>query len=66
MIRIGDYPELKLIAWSRRPDDWIDEEEALSLYEANWRFVEPERMNATEKALLARLINDYGNGVLNV
>lgn len=66
MIRIGDYPELKLIAWSRRPDDWIEESEALALYEANWRFVEPERMTAAEKSLLDRLVKDYGAGVLNV
>lgn len=66
MIRIGDYPELRLIAWNRRPDDWIAEAEALALYEANWRFVEPERMSVAEKALLERLIRDHGAGVLNV
>ncbi len=66
MVKIGDYAELRLIAWNRHPDDWIEESEALALYEANWRFVDVDQMNASEKALLARLVKEQGAGVLNV
>lgn len=66
MIALANYPQLRLIAWNRRDSDLIDEREALALYETNWRFVEPDNMEATEKALLQRLIDQYGGGVLNV
>ncbi len=66
MIKIGHYAELRLIAWNRHPDDWIEESEALALYEANWRLVDVDRMNAAEKALLECLVREHGAGVLNV
>lgn len=66
MIAIVNYPQLRLIAWNRHDDDLIDDEEALALYEANWRFVEPEQMAESERILLQRLVQQCGNGVLNV
>lgn len=66
MIALANYPQLHLIAWNRSKDDFIEEEEALALYEANWRFVDPEQMEEAERHLLRRLIRQYGHGVLNV
>lgn len=66
MIALADYPQLHLIAWNRRGEDLIEEQEALALYEANWRFVAPEQMEEPERQLLLRLIQQYGHGVLNV
>lgn len=65
-IKISDYPELRLIAWNRNPNDWIEGAEALALYEANWRYVDFERMSSKEKYFLNQLVNEYGNGVLHV
>lgn len=65
-IRIQDYPQLALITWQRRADSELSEEEALALYEANWRYVDQASMSADEKALLQRLVVQYGHGVLNV
>lgn len=66
MIAIVNYPQLRLIAWTRQDDDLVDDQEALALYEANWRFIEPEKMAESERTLLERLVQQFGNGVLNV
>ena len=39
---IGDFPQLRLIAWNRHPHDEITGAEAFDLYERNWRFVGDE------------------------
>ena len=62
---IDDYPELALLAWNRVIRD-IDGEEALALYEANWRFVDCARLIPQEQALIDRLTKQYGHGVMNV
>lgn len=64
-IRIDDYPELALLAWNRVVRD-VAEDEALALYEANWRFVDAEHLLPAERALIDRLAHQYGHGVLNV
>lgn len=65
IICIDDYPQLAVLAWNRAVRD-IDGEEALALYEANWRFVDEAAMTAHERVLLDRLVRQYGRGVLNV
>ncbi len=66
MVRIAEYPQLQLLAWSHRRDGELDEREALALYERNWRFVDEARLSAQERALIERLVKEYGKGVLNV
>lgn len=63
---IGDYPQLALLAWSRRPGDVITAEEAFGLYESNWRFVEPEQLNDQERQLIDDLTETCGHGLMNV
>ena len=41
----------------------MDGQEALGLYERNWRFVEAEKIGPAEKELLGTLVDRYGNGV---
>ena len=66
MIRLSDFPQLRMLAWNRPAEAEVDEAEALALYEANWRFVEPETMNEAEVALLRRLVQEQGAGLLLV
>ena len=66
MIRIADYPQLSFIAWNRRKDSYVTEEEALAFYEGNWRFVEEDELTEAEKKLIEDLVRRVGNGVLNV
>lgn len=65
-LRLADYPQLKLIAWNRREDDLVDGEEALALYERNWRFVDEAALEHKERRLIECLVRQYGHGVLNV
>ena len=62
---IDDYPELALLAWNRVVRN-IAGDEALALSEANWRFVDEAHLAPNERALINRLTQQYGHGVLNV
>jgi hypothetical protein len=58
------WPRLRELAWNRK-DRWIPADEALSLYERNWRFIEGEALDPEEAALIERLKARYGSGVFN-
>jgi hypothetical protein len=64
-ITIDDYPQLALLCWNRALRV-MEEPEVLQLYEAGWRFIEQDQLVPSERALITRLVNRYGNGVLNV
>ncbi|MBK5052901.1 hypothetical protein IQ289_31450 [Burkholderia sp. R-70006] len=66
MVRIADYPQLRLIAWNRPDGAEIDAADALALYETNWRFIDLASMDDRERELIERLANEFGNGILNV
>jgi hypothetical protein len=65
-LKIGDYPQLALLAWSRRPDDVITAEEAFGLYESNWRFVDHKLLDDQERELIDGLMGTCGHGLMNV
>ncbi len=58
------WPVLRELAWNRA-GRWILAEEALGLYERNWRFVDLHRLGVPEAALVERLKARHGGGVLN-
>lgn len=66
IIVIGDFPQLRLIAWNRNPHEAITGAEAFDLYEHNWRFVDATAMPSHERAMLDRLTREYGHGILHV
>jgi cold shock CspA family protein len=59
-VRVSDYPQLRLIAWSLRSDAIITEADALSLYERNWRHV--EALDAREADFVQYLVKARGGG----
>jgi len=65
-LRLAEYPQLKLIAWNRRENDLVDEEEALALYERNWRYVDEANLIPKERQLIDHLVKTVGKGVLHV
>ena len=65
-VRVADYPQLKLLAWSLKADAEVDDVQALALYEAGWRFIEQRSLTPGERALIDRLVRTVGKGVLNV
>ena len=62
MLKLDDYPQLKLIAWNRH-DDLISEEDAMALYERYARFLDQEAMSEQERALLVHLNKEYRGGI---
>jgi hypothetical protein len=65
-IRVADYPQLAGLCWNRLPEAVIDGQEALDLYERNWRWVDTDALSEEERALIASLVATYGRGVLHV
>ncbi len=63
-VRVGDYPQLRLIAWQLRDDTELTGAEALELYERNWRHVDQAAMNDEERAFLQQLADRHSGGVL--
>ncbi|WP_082168717.1 helix-turn-helix domain-containing protein [Mycolicibacterium chlorophenolicum] len=61
MIQVRDYPQLKALAWNLRDDVTLSDEEALALYERNWRHVDQEALNADEQELIQRLTRAAGH-----
>jgi hypothetical protein len=65
-LTIRDYPQLALLAWSRKPSDVITGEEAFALYEGNWRLVDQDQLRQPEIELINALKQAYGQGLMNV
>ncbi len=65
-VRVGDYPQLKAIAWQVRPDTELSEMDALRTYERNWRHVDQAAMSEAERAFVQHLADVYSRGVLLV
>jgi hypothetical protein len=67
MLCIDDYPQLTIIAWNRPGERMIGERDAFGLYERNWRYVDVQALDDTERELIRRLNRQFGHGVvLNV
>lgn len=63
---IGDFPQLRLIAWNRNPYDAITGREAFDLYERSGRFIDEVAMLPHERAWVDQLVHECGHGILHV
>ncbi len=61
VVDLRAWPALRDLAWNRR-DRWIPAQEALALYERNWRFVDERRLDPAEASLIERLRVRHGAG----
>lgn len=59
-----DYPELQMLAWNRDVARPIPPEEALALYERNWRHVDADHLTPREAELIDDLVEEFGNGLM--
>lgn len=59
-IRVGDYKQLKKIAWQIKGTQELSAQEALDLYERNWRHIDLKTMDEPEKKLLELLLAAAG------
>ena len=65
VLDIDQWPSLRELAWNRA-DHWIPADEALALYERNWRFVDLQQLTQAESELIDHLKHRFGGGMLNV
>lgn len=65
-IRLADYPQLKRLAWQLHGVTTLAPEDALGLYERNWRQVDTAALDAAERALVNALVQHIGGGRLLV
>lgn len=65
-VRLSEYPQLKRLTWNQPGIDALDERDALALYERYWDLVDADQMDESERALLERLVQWYGKGILHV
>jgi len=68
LIALKDLPHLRTVAAWHLPDEdtKLTPEEVFSLYERNWRHMEPEKIVGKEAAVLKKLTDTVGKGVLLV
>jgi transcriptional regulator with XRE-family HTH domain len=65
-IRVSKFPQLKRIAWQIKNSREISLEEALYLYERNWRHISVEKLNDEEREFIDRLLMHFGREKLLV
>ena len=58
------WPVLRELTWNRS-DRWIPADEALRLYERNWRHVDAASIGDEEAKLIQRLADRFAGGVFN-
>ena len=61
-VRLADYPQLQRLAWHMHGVDDISAQEALSLYERNWRHIDQRELGAGERGLVHALVARFGGG----
>lgn len=54
-ISLADYPQLKQLAWQVHGVDALSPQEALNIYERNWRHLDLDAMEPQERDLVAAL-----------
>lgn len=59
-IRIANYKQLKRLAWQLKKTQELTPQEALDLYERNWRHVDLSTMDSRETKLLKMLLATFG------
>lgn len=65
-IELAYYPQLAQLAWHLKGVSHITAQDALNLYERNWRHVERDAMEPQERELLQGLVATLGGGRLFV
>jgi len=65
-IRLADYPQLKKLAWQLHGVATLTPQDALGLYERNWRHVDTAALDPAERTLITALAQHLGGGRLLV
>lgn len=62
IVEVQRYPKLELLCWNRR-DHFLSAQDARSLYERNWRFVDSNKLEPLERQLINSLSDRFGGGL---
>lgn len=65
-IRLRDFPQLKQLAWQLQGVDEVTPQDALDLYERNWRHLDRAALSDDEAALIDALSRELSGGRLLV
>lgn len=65
-VPLAKYPQLRRLAWHLAPEEELTPEEALELYERNWRHLDQKKLSVQERALVKRLLAAFGRSRLLV
>jgi len=65
-IRLDEYPELKKLAWQVHGIDALSPQEALGIYERNWRHMDEKALKPHEQQLIDALRLGFGDSIANV
>jgi hypothetical protein len=65
-VRVRDYPQLRQLAWNLSEETTLTEEEALHLYERNWRHVDQSTITESERDFIQHLADTWSGGRLLV
>jgi len=60
-IRLDEYPELKKLAWHVHGIDTLSPQEALGMYERNWRHLDEKALTLHEQQLIDALRLGFGD-----
>lgn len=62
-IRISDFPQLEKLAWQLKDTTELTPQEALDLYERNWRHIDPRSLSLEELILIRSIFAIAGREV---
>jgi len=65
-ILLADYPQLKALAWHIPHATEVTPQEALGIYERNWRHMDTAQLTDNERELISQLTRKLGGGRLLV
>lgn len=65
-IKLADYPQLRRLAWHAPGAGHLTPQEALNLYERNWRHIDAGSLTEQERRLVDTLARTLGKGKLLV
>lgn len=59
-ILLNEYPQLRALAWQTGSQTELSPEEALHIYERNWRHIDVNGLQPAERSLIRRLSQRFG------
>jgi transcriptional regulator with XRE-family HTH domain len=59
-IRVKEFPQLHRLSWQLKDTQELSLQEALELYERNWKYVDLKSMERRERQFLERLLAKFG------